>query len=99
MNVRSRKCRFIEQRNATVREMRIRKRFRERFSQFKRKVKRRKRKSKEGEVAFLYGVSVKPKKSIKEEVRRLKMCKELLLNAVLFNEEKFSSSVYFGRVG
>ena len=43
-------------------------------------------------------VSVKHKKSI-EEVRRLKVCKDLLLNDLMFNEERFNSLLEFERVG
>ena len=43
-------------------------------------------------------VSVKPKKSI-EEVRRLKMCKDLLFSDLVFNKERFSSLLEFERVG
>ena len=43
-------------------------------------------------------VSVKPKKSI-EEVRRLKMCKDLMLNDLVFKKERFSSLLEFERVG
>ena len=44
-------------------------------------------------------VSVKPKKSIEEEVRRLKMCKDLLLSDLVFNKERFSSLLEFEKVG
>ena len=36
-------------------------------------------------------VSFKPKKSIEEEVKRLKMCKDLLLSDLVFNKGRFSS--------
>ena len=35
-------------------------------------------------------VSVRPKKSKEEEVRRLKMCKDLLLSDLVFNKGGFS---------
>ena len=44
-------------------------------------------------------VSVKPKKSIKERVRRLKMREDLLLSDLVFNKEEFSSLLQFEKVG
>ena len=52
----------------------------------------------EGELASSCHVSVKPEKSIEEEVRSLKMCKNLFLNDLLFNKERFSSLLEFERV-
>ena len=43
--------------------------------------------------------SVDPKRSIEEEVRRLKMCKDLLLNDRVFNKEIFSSLLELEKVG
>ena len=43
-------------------------------------------------------VSGKPKRSI-EEVRRFKMCKDSMLNDLVFKKERFSSLLEFERVG
>ena len=43
--------------------------------------------------------SVRPKKSIEEEVKRLKMCKDLLFSDLVFSKERFSSLLEFERVG
>ena len=50
-------------------------------------------------MASLCHVSVKPKSFIEEEVRRLIMCKDLLLTDRVFIKEGFSSLVEFERVG
>ena len=81
MNVRSRKCRSVEERNVTIR-VRRKKRFCRKPSQFN-KSKMREKQKVEGEVASSYHVSVKHKMSI-EEVRE-KMCKDLLSDTV-FNK-------------
>ena len=44
-------------------------------------------------------VSVKPKKSIEEEVRRIIMCNDLLLSDLVFNTEGFSSLLEFEKSG
>ena len=44
-------------------------------------------------------VSVKPRKSIEEEVRRLKKFEELLLSDLMFNERMFNPLLEFEGVG
>ena len=50
-------------------------------------------------MASLCHVSVKLKKTMEKEVRKLKMCEYLLLNDLAFNEERFSSLLELVRVG
>ena len=42
-------------------------------------------------MASLCHVSVKPKKSIEKEVRRIKRFKDCLLSDLVFNKERFTS--------
>ena len=52
-----------------------------------------------GEVTSSCHVSVKLEEFIEEEVRRFKICKNLILNDLVFNKERFGSLLAFEKVG